>query len=140
MAFGLKLPAIKNDPRHTEEYLTYLGSMQWQALRHRLISRAGYRCQDCNVLSMNHLQVHHLTYDRLGHERDEDLRVLCVDCHTKADTERRSAVAIENQNALANARLDGWASKVYGDDWYLSVSTDEAWSEFSDWVDRRGDS
>jgi hypothetical protein len=25
--------------------------------------------------------VHHLTYAHLGHERDEDLQVLCVACH-----------------------------------------------------------
>jgi len=30
------------------------------------------------------LEVHHLTYDRLGDERMDDLEVLCPDCHRKA--------------------------------------------------------
>ena len=29
------------------------------------------------------LQVHHLTYERLGNERDEDLKVLCWACHER---------------------------------------------------------
>ena len=30
---------------------------------------------------MTALDVHHLTYERLGREKDEDLRVLCRACH-----------------------------------------------------------
>jgi hypothetical protein len=40
---------------------------------------ARYRCQQCGAGRA--LQVHHRTYDRVGAEWDEDLQVLCADCH-----------------------------------------------------------
>ena len=60
-------------------YREYLGSWDWLWTRKRALHRAGYRCERCR--SAEHLEVHHLTYERLGHERDEDLEVLCRDCH-----------------------------------------------------------
>lgn len=34
-----------------------------------------------NDLGIEYLEVHHKTYERLGHERDEDLAALCWGCH-----------------------------------------------------------
>lgn len=47
--------------------------------RNRALMLAGYRCERCD--SKRDLQVHHRTYERLGHEWDEDLEVLCDACH-----------------------------------------------------------
>jgi hypothetical protein len=33
-------------------------------------------------------EVHHKDYTRLGHELDDDLLIVCKECHPKADRER----------------------------------------------------
>lgn len=60
-------------------YETYIRSPQWRQLSQRLIKEAGRRCRVCN--SGIDLCVHHRTYENLGHEPDQDLIVLCHDCH-----------------------------------------------------------
>lgn len=60
-------------------YSEYLKSEWWQQRRLKALTRAEHRCQVCNA--GNRLEVHHRTYERLGHERDADLVVLCRDCH-----------------------------------------------------------
>jgi 5-methylcytosine-specific restriction endonuclease McrA len=62
------------------EYRDYLTSEEWAQRRAFMLKRADYRCQDCN--SPESLQLHHLTYERIGRERITDLLVLCSDCHT----------------------------------------------------------
>ena len=60
-------------------YAEYIKSDGWKIRRLRALALAENRCQVCN--SPNHPEVHHRTYERLGHERDADLTVLCHDCH-----------------------------------------------------------
>jgi len=60
-------------------YSEYIKSDAWKVRRLRALALAENRCQVCN--SPNAPQVHHRTYERLGHERDADLIVLCRDCH-----------------------------------------------------------
>jgi len=47
--------------------------------RNRALRLASYRCATCGA--RRGLEVHHVTYERLGAERDDDLRVLCAACH-----------------------------------------------------------
>lgn len=79
----------------------YLQSDRWKQLRRRAFQRAGGYCARCHrhetemrrieiidpergtVESGATLNVHHLTYDRLGHEREDDLIVLCRECHLR---------------------------------------------------------
>ncbi len=60
-------------------YQEYLNSPHWQRLRVRILKRDGYKCTQCN--ETKELDVHHLSYDRLGQERDEDVATLCRRCH-----------------------------------------------------------
>lgn len=60
-------------------YQEYLKSPEWAATRRWALERAEHRCQVCN--SDGPLDVHHRTYERLGHEWPSDLTVLCRDCH-----------------------------------------------------------
>jgi len=60
-------------------YHEYLLSPQWQIKRSAAIEAAGHRCQVCN--SPDNLEVHHRTYERLGHEEPGDMTVLCATCH-----------------------------------------------------------
>lgn len=60
-------------------YVEYLQTPEWRARRSRSLRLVGYRCERCDV--KRDLQVHHLTYVRIGEELDEDLEVLCRGCH-----------------------------------------------------------
>ena len=65
---------------HTMPYQEYLQTPEWKARRQAALKRADRCCQVCNQ-DKTQLNVHHRTYDRRGYERDEDLIVLCRDCH-----------------------------------------------------------
>lgn len=72
--------------RHSRLYLTYMRSAAWFALRRVIILRAKGRCERCH--KGGRLEVHHLTYERLGHERLTDLLAVCPSCHKVLDRER----------------------------------------------------
>ncbi len=75
--------------RNTPERIAYLRSLPydeylrtewWQRLRIAALKRANYRCFN-GARHRGPLNVHHLTYERLGTELDRDLQVLCRKCH-----------------------------------------------------------
>ena len=72
------IPTIRTS-RGREFYLAYLNSPAWRTRRNKALKDAGYQCQKC--AARRNLQVNHLTYERLGAEWDQDLEVLCQDCH-----------------------------------------------------------
>jgi 5-methylcytosine-specific restriction endonuclease McrA len=50
-------------------------------LHRQVLERDGWRCQACG--KMCQLQVHHQQFrSRSGHDAEENLITLCVDCHT----------------------------------------------------------
>ena len=63
------------------DYNAYLQSEHWQQKRTRILQKRGKRCEVCGI--QHRLQVHHLTYARLGNELDSDLKVLCWACHER---------------------------------------------------------
>ena len=65
----------------SDKYYIYIQSDEWKEKRLQALDRAGYRCQVCGD-GMN-LQVHHVTYDRLGNEHEDDLIAVCKRCHEK---------------------------------------------------------
>ena len=76
-----------------EEYETkYLFSIHWREFRERVLTSQRERlgrniCERCppdaNEKLATDLHVHHLTYERLGEERMEDVAILCRKCHDK---------------------------------------------------------
>ena len=66
---------------HKEKYHAYLNSRKWKRLRAKVLKRDHYRCTRCGY--PKRLQVHHLTYDRIFHERLSDLVTLCARCHMR---------------------------------------------------------
>lgn len=66
----------------TINYYEYIESDEWKEKSRLAKERVGNRCQLCNRPSNEvELNTHHRTYERLGHEDDNDLTVLCKDCH-----------------------------------------------------------
>lgn len=53
------------------EYRVYLASREWALLKEQVRARSGGRCERCPDGA--HDQTHHLTYERIGRERIEDL-------------------------------------------------------------------
>lgn len=69
------------------EYNQYITSAAWEAKKEERKKVDGYRCVCCGR-SEEHtrrgLQVHHITYERLGHENVyTDLCTVCGSCHKK---------------------------------------------------------
>ena len=60
-------------------YSEYLQTEHWKNIRERALLRANHKCRMCG--SKEKLQVHHNTYNNIGNERNEDLTVLCKECH-----------------------------------------------------------
>ena len=82
-----------NGRPHSQQYRYHMQSSRWRETRRRMVGQAQHRCERCGRPS-NYLELHHVTYFRLGDERDEDLQVLCKPCHNEADEERQEAMAM----------------------------------------------
>src|SRR4051794_23720381 len=68
-----------------QSYSDYLKTDHWQQLRLKMLEFASHRCSICS--SSDLLQVHHARYTVNGEsilfkETENDLIVLCDDCHT----------------------------------------------------------
>jgi 5-methylcytosine-specific restriction endonuclease McrA len=65
------------------EYLDFLNTPYWDAVRSKKLFQAYYKCSLCD--SNIDLQVHHKTYEHHGYEHEnlDDLIVLCGNCHSK---------------------------------------------------------
>lgn len=61
------------------EYQRYLASREWALLKEQVRARSGGKCERCE--ENEYEQTHHLTYERVGHERLADLQALCAGCH-----------------------------------------------------------
>ena len=103
----IKLPgfARRGSPRQSEFYLTYLDSAEWRERRREIIEARGRECEYCG--ETEGLELHHLTYERLGEELDEDLVLLCEACHRRADRRRVRMTRRERGLATYVRKKDG---------------------------------
>lgn len=69
------------------KYQDYIKSPEWERVRKRILKRARGKCEKCRKRPP--IQVHHLTYARLGNERDEDLLAVCGPCHQAFHPEKQ---------------------------------------------------
>ena len=74
-------------------YQEYITSQKWFNRRKGILGLDGYRCVLCG--RKYELQVHHLTYERLGAESPDDLATLCVRCHNDVHIAQRGELASE---------------------------------------------
>ena len=97
------------------EYYIYLASDDWRKRRRKALSLSGNKCQICrNQIT---LQVHHKMYDRLGNEDDNDLAVLCEECHKSVHGEPYLTFVL--------------CCKVCGDPGVEISSPDDGWIRFT---------
>lgn len=119
-----------------EKYQERISSFQWRGLKMRLLNERGNFCERCKNSGLD-LELHHLTYERLGEELDSDLQLLCRECHIQADIEREQQSRERSFRARHSAGLNTWATKKYGEDWIESDYADSIAEEFDDWVERK---
>lgn len=63
------------------DYDAYIASDAWRCRRDLYILAHDYACFRCHAT--RRLELHHLTYERLGAELDGDLCWLCASCHVQ---------------------------------------------------------
>lgn len=63
------------------QYETHLASDKWQQIRAVKLATVGGTCERCGAPAEH---IHHLSYERLGDEPQEDLEALCRPCHWQA--------------------------------------------------------
>jgi len=70
--------------KESKEYKEYLESDDWKHIRANKIEEANGICEQCGWPLGNSVpHVHHESYDNLGHEEPEDLKVLHTYCHER---------------------------------------------------------
>jgi 5-methylcytosine-specific restriction endonuclease McrA len=98
--------------RSSERYRRwYLSSRQWRRRRAAWFKRNGGYCRACGYTGR--LDLHHKTYERLGHEYDRDLVALCRFHHRQAHIaydsgkyrSRAAATKVVIDRAKTKARL-----------------------------------
>jgi 5-methylcytosine-specific restriction endonuclease McrA len=89
-------------PELSPEYRAYLASPAWAELRGLVLLRDCYRCVVC--WATEGLEVHHLTYERLGHEPLSDLITLCAKHHEIFDQTRRKTAKEDRRRKRTTAR------------------------------------
>jgi hypothetical protein len=62
-------------------YRQYIASDAWKTKRRERLELDGHECTNCDATT--YLEVHHLTYERLGNELMSDLQTLCQTCHAR---------------------------------------------------------
>ncbi len=101
-------------------YHAYIFSKAWRGRRGRELLRVDYCCEFCGyqVGSLEdsgdcYLQVHHLSYERLGNEAQEDLIVLCNFCHADVhDYEqiKKGVAGLAARRTFFKPELEEWAA------------------------------
>jgi len=78
----LKPFKLKKDLSRKKNYERYMRSRDWALIKLQIFSRDHYKCRKCHAtIAQRMLNVHHLTYERVFHEKFDDLITLCSVCH-----------------------------------------------------------
>lgn len=117
-------------------YEKHLKSAQWKNTRRDLFRLRGEKCETCGKRSPN-LEIHHLTYERLGKELASDLKIVCKQCHEEEDRKRERAVAAKREARRYSSAFDTWFHKKTGMESFCATECD--WDDFERWMDRQNE-
>lgn len=135
-----------------QKYNTYISSPRWKDIREKVIrstyqevpnhdaDRGHFHCEKCQWnFQKDELKVHHLNYDRLGNEKRSDLAAVCTKCRKELYEIRAKKGRDKSNEALEDARFEGFAIKKYDEDWRDYYDPSEVYEEFLDWLDSKED-
>lgn len=89
---GFKLVDEWKDPERVKlahEHDEYCRSGWWRRRRRMYWSTHRHVCLGCGESNPRRVHLHHLTYDNIGAEPDEDLMPLCCLCHNQVHVKER---------------------------------------------------
>jgi 5-methylcytosine-specific restriction endonuclease McrA len=121
-------------PWLTTEYKQHLRSRKWKLLCSEKKRQAGGQCEKCGCYWI--LQVHHVTYERLGNERLSDLMAVCKFCHEEMHDKIQADRDADRSRRLQEAQLDGWSTKKYGERWQDEQDIERVEEEFDSFLER----
>lgn len=91
------------EPERGKRYAAYLRGRHWKRLRWHLVGLSKGKCEfGCGRAVVD---VHHMTYERLGEELDIDLLAVCRECHTKIHSKTNTSLYPPNIAKILAARL-----------------------------------
>jgi len=95
------------------DYKNYLKSEWWQERRLSALKIGNYKCVVCSKTKS--LQVHHLNYEHLYCERDEDLEIRCDNCHKKIHKRRAKKLTKQplHVRGVSDKRPTGVPRKIW---------------------------
>lgn len=96
------------------DYTAYINSSKWKSLSAKIRNRDGNKCKLCD--SERILEVHHLSYVRLGKERNADLVTLCQSCHAEQHKLVRLIMANRPKLSKNLALRQAWSLTVKKED------------------------
>ena len=78
--------AIKCKDGEIVNFKDYFFTEHWRKIRTQYKSfsmktNKNKKCEKCGCEIKNKITLHHLTYENIGNERDDELMYLCFDCH-----------------------------------------------------------
>lgn len=85
-------------------YGQYVVSDAWRWFRADWMRRHGTYCKRCGRAG---LDLHHVSYARLGRERDDDVVLLCRQCHEAFHMENGVRLSRTDKFCRNGARMDG---------------------------------
>jgi len=95
---------VEADPcreTYTQRWRARLKHPSWEDRRQSFLWYTHARCEDCGIQpDPKDLQLHHLHYDTLWYENNNDLQLLCPGCHRIAD-EARAEEALAKTTSLS---------------------------------------
>ena len=122
------------------EKVAYMRTAKWKKLRKAKREQTRGQCERCGSW-IGRRDVHHKTYERLGNERLEDLIVLCTHCHEIEDERRATEAKQKSEQALDDAiwesGLNTFATKKYGEDWYMTRDYYDVAEEYAEWFEEK---
>jgi hypothetical protein len=70
---------------HKEKYTRYINSPLWRKFKIKIRKKRGNKCEICGKQhsKTEPLHGHHLHYKNLFNEKEEDIQILCKNCHDK---------------------------------------------------------
>lgn len=83
-------------------YDKYLLTKHWKNLRLKIAEERKHICEKCNKIIKKGYHIHHLTYERIGNEKSDDLMFLCNNCHNKIHNGKIEKYKKSNKNKELN--------------------------------------
>ena len=97
----------------------YYNSSSWANKRSKRLKIDGFKCAKCGFTRA--LEVHHINYERLGHEDvSRDLITLCKKCHNEIEEQKKVLNPIKKEIEHHSVYLAG---KIHKNGWRTSYGT-----------------